>query len=398
MTDTRPATGHRPPATLLPIFLVVFVDLLGFSIILPLLPYYAIALDASDQTIGYLVATYSLCQFVAGPILGSLSDRFGRRPLLIYSQLGSFAGFLLLAAAMFLPNPLLWLFVARVVDGLSGGNISIAQAYIADVTEPKDRAKSYGLIGVAFGLGFLVGPALGGFLSRYGYDVPAYAAAFFSLSSVVATLVLLPETQHRPDETRRTGLGVYTRVFEYFEIAALRRLLAIFLFFALPFALYVSMFALYAERQLGFTAEQTGYFLGFVGLLGIVWQGGAVGPVVRAVGERRALLLGLASSALGLFSVVFATRWEHLIVTALLFSFGTGMTRPSLTSMVTQAAPPDRRGGVLGVTSSLESFSRIVAPVVGGWIIAFHPTWLGWVGGALGVVALLLAASWRGDH
>jgi DHA1 family tetracycline resistance protein-like MFS transporter len=178
----------------------------------------------------------------------------------------------------------------------------------------------------------------------------------------------------------------------------LRRLLAIFLFFALPFALYVSMFALYAERQLGFTAEQTGYFLGFVGLLGIVWQGGAVGPVVRAVGERRALLLGLASSALGLFSVVFATRWEHLIVTALLFSFGTGMTRPSLTSMVTQAAPPDRRGGVLGVTSSLESFSRIVAPVVGGWIIAFHPTWLGWVGGALGVVALLLAASWRGDH
>jgi len=394
-----PATSNQQPATsyrmkpLLPIFLVVFVDLLGFSIILPLLPYYAIEFDASEQTIGYLVATYSLCQFVAGPFLGDLSDKYGRRPLLVYSQIGSFGGFLLLAAAGYLPNPLLWLFIARVIDGLSGGNISIAQAYISDVTEPKDRAKSYGLIGVAFGLGFLIGPALGGFLSRWGYEVPALAAAGFSLASVVATLVLLTEPRHRPDENRRTGIGAYTRIFDYFAIGSLRRLLVIFLFFALPFALYVSMFALFAAKQLGFTAEQTGYFLGFVGLLGIVWQGGAVGPVVRALGERRALLLGLTSSALGLFSVVFVTSWHDLIVTALFFSFGTGMTRPSLTSLVTQAAPPERQGGVLGVTSSLESFSRIVAPVLGGWIIAVHPTWLGWVGGSLGIVAVALAAT-----
>src|SRR5262245_30658902 len=162
---------------LLPIFVVVFVDLLGFSIILPLLPYYALSFKATEVTIGWLVASYSICQFLAAPLLGSLSDRYGRRPVLIYSQIGSFLGFLLLGTASFLPHALVWLFVSRIVDGVSGGNLTIAQAYISDVTAPEERAKSYGLIGVAFGLGFLVGPAFGGFLSRWGYDVPAYAAA-----------------------------------------------------------------------------------------------------------------------------------------------------------------------------------------------------------------------------
>src|ERR1041385_6057561 len=256
---------------LIPIFIVVFVDLLGFSIILPLLPYYADKFGATAELIGILVASYSLCQFIAAPCLGDLSDRFGRRPLLLYSQVGSMAGFILLGLASHLPHGLAWLFVARVVDGLSGGNITIAQAYISDVTEAKDRTKSYALIGIAFGLGFLLGPTLGGFLSNFGYDVPAYTAAGFSFASVMATLFLLPETEHQPEPERRSGLRAYARVIEYFEIGSLRRLLFIFLFFALPFSLYVSMFALFADRQLHFTAAQTGYFLGFVGLLGIVW-------------------------------------------------------------------------------------------------------------------------------
>src|ERR1044071_853199 len=222
---------------LLPIFIVVFVDLLGFSIILPLLPYYAKQLQLSDTGIGFLVATYSLCQFIASPILGELSDRYGRRPLLIYSQIGSFLGFLLLGSALHLPYAVVWLFVSRTIDGLSGGNITITQAYISDVTEPQDRAKGYGLIGVAFGLGFLMGPALGGVLFSHGYDLPAYTAAGFSFLSIMGTLFLLPEPQRRQDEDRKTGLGVYLRVFEYLEIPSLRRLLFIFLFFVLPFAL-----------------------------------------------------------------------------------------------------------------------------------------------------------------
>lgn len=383
---------------LIPIFIVVFVDLLGFSLILPLLPYYAETFDASPQVIGYLVASYSLFQFLASPILGDLSDRFGRRPLLLYSQIGSCAGFLLLGTALHLPQPLFWLFVARIIDGISGGNLTIAQAYIADITKPEDRAQSYGIIGVAFGLGFLMGPIIGGLLSDFGYDVPAYAAAGFSFLSILATVFLLPETQHRRDPERRTGARAYLRVFDYTGTKRLRRLLLVFLFFALPFALYVSMFALYAARQLDFTAKQTSYFLGFIGLLGIIWQGGFVRPMVRKFGERGAMLIGLIFSSLGVFYVVWVNVWWKLGIVALLFSFGNSIARPSLTSLVTQAAPPDRRGGILGATTSIESFSRILAPILGGWLIGgLHPTWLGWVGGCLFFIAAVIASTVPGE-
>jgi MFS transporter, DHA1 family, tetracycline resistance protein len=312
---------------------------------------------------------------------------------MFYSQVGSFTGFMLMGFAMHLPHPLAWLFVARIVDGFSGGNITIAQAYVSDVTEPEERAKSFGMIiGVSFGLGFLMGPALGGFLSRFGYDVPAYVAAGFSFLSMTMTYFLLPETQHQRDEERRFGLRSYTRIFEYIKVTSLRTLLFIFFFFTLPFALYVSMFALYADRQLNFTAEQAGYFLASVGLLGIIWQGGVVGPLVKRLGERRALLTGLCSSVVGLFGLLFVDIWWKLFIVVFFFSFGTGVTRPALTSLITQNAPPNRRGGVLGVTSSIESFTRIIAPIMGGWIIgSLQPSWLGLFGGAFAFIAVLLA-------
>ncbi|MBK8315937.1 MAG: MFS transporter [Acidobacteria bacterium] len=377
---------------LIPIFIVVFVDLLGFSIILPLLPYYASQFNASPQTIGLLIASYSICQFLASPILGNWSDHYGRRPVLIYSQIGSCLGFILMALALHLPNPLMWLFVARVIDGLSGGNLTVAQAYISDITKPEDRARNFGMIiGVSFGLGFLIGPTLGGFLSRFGYDIPAYAAAILSFTSIMATVFLLPETQHKRDELRPKGLATYTRVFDYLSIRELRRLLLVFFFMTLPFALYVTMFPLFADKQLKFSAEQTGYFLGFIGLLGIIWQGGVVGPLVKRFGDSRALLIGLISSTVGLYYIVLVDVWWKLIFVALLFSFGHGMARPSLTSIITQSAPANRRGGVLGSVTSIESFTRIIAPILGGWIIAVHPTWLGWVGGTFFAVAVLTA-------
>lgn len=380
---------------LVPLFVVVFVDILGFSLILPLLPYYATSFHASPQTIGFLVASYSVFQFIASPVLGDLSDRFGRRPLLLYSQIGSCAGFLLLGAALHLPNPLFWLFVARIIDGISGGNLAIAQAYISDVTKPEERAKAFGMvIGVAFGLGFLLGPALGGLLSEFGFDVPAYAAAGLSFASILATVFLLPETRHERDPERRTGFAAYTRVFDYFQIAGLRRLLTVFLFFALPFSLLISMFALYADYQLKFTAKNTGYFLAFVGLLGIIWQGGLVAPIVKRFGERKALLAGLILSAMGMFATVWVDIWWKLGVVAFFFSLGNSITRPALTSLVTEAAPPHRRGGVMGATTAIESLSRIIAPILGGWIIgSLHPTWIGWVGGVLLAIATAVAAS-----
>jgi len=379
---------------LIPIFIVVFVDILGFSIILPLMPYYTTHFGASAIMTGALIASYSICQFLASPFLGDWSDRYGRRPILLYSQIGSCLGFILMGVATHLPQPLLWILIARIVDGLSGGNLTVAQAYISDITKPEERARVFGMtIGVSFGLGFLIGPMFGGFLSGFGYDIPAYAAAGLSFLSIMATTFLLPETQHQRDDTRPKGLGAYKRIFEYLNLAELRGLLLVFFFMSLPFALYVSMFGLFADRQLRFTAAQAGYFLGFVGFLGIVWQGGVVGPMVKRFGDYKALLIGLTASAIGLYYLALVDVWWKLPIVAILFSFGHGISRPSLTSLITQAAPPQRRGGVLGTTTSLESLGRIIAPLMGGVVMTFHPSWLGWIGGLFFTVAIAIAAT-----
>src|SRR5215813_9839528 len=288
---------------LIPIFIVVFVDILGFSIILPLLPFYASQVNAADSSVGPLIASYSLCQFIAAPILGNLSDTWGRRPVLLYSQFGSFLGFILLGLAIRLPHPLSWLFAGRMIDGLSGGNLTVAQAYISDITEPRERAKVFGMIiGVSFGLGFTIGPGLGATIAhRFGYDIAAYLAAFFSLTSIVATFILLPETQHKRDELRARGFAMYTRVVDYLRIAELRPMFAVFFFLSLPFTIYTTMFPLFAKNLLGFDVKSAGYFLALVGLLGVFWQGGFIGPIVKRFGEYKSLMIGLVASAGGLY-------------------------------------------------------------------------------------------------
>jgi MFS transporter, DHA1 family, tetracycline resistance protein len=385
---------------LIPIFIVVFVDILGFSIILPLLPFYASQVNAADSSVGPLIASYSLCQFIAAPILGNLSDTWGRRPVLLYSQFGSLLGFIMLGLAMRLPHPLVWLFAGRMIDGLSGGNLTVAQAYISDITEPRDRAKVFGMIiGVSFGLGFTIGPGLGAIISsRYGYDITAYLAAIFSLSSIIATSRLLPETRHQRDESRPRGLAMYTRVMDYLRIVELRPLLAVFFFLSLPFTLYTTMFALFAKNQLGFDVKHAGYFLALVGLLGVIWQGGFIGPIVKRFGEHRSMMIGLVASAAGLYYVAAVNVWWKLIFVAILFSFGHSVTRPSLTSLISQAAPPNRRGGVFGAMTSIESMTRIIGPLLGGWIITMQPRWVGWVGGALFTAAALIGSAIRSSE
>jgi len=381
---------------LLSIFIVVFIDLLGYSIILPLLPYYADVFKATPEVIGYLVASYSVFQFVASPVLGGLSDKYGRRPLLIYSQIGSMMGFILLALAQSLPI----LFLSRIIDGISGGNLTIAQAYITDITEPKDRSGALAVIGIAFGLGFLLGPLIGGTLAKhYGYSVPALAAAGLSFISIMLSTFYLKEPKvHRSDETTKSGVQYFSRVakntVDYFRDKHLRQFLLVFLFFALPFALYVSMFSLFAKLELQFDEEQVGLFLAYVGLLGIIYQGGLVRPLVRRLGDLKVVRIGMLSLAIGLLALVFARDWHVLMIVALFFSFGSSVTRPTLSSLISQAAPPNRRGGALGVASALDSLSRSIAPILGGWIIGgLHPNYLGYVGSGLGFIGAIFAFS-----
>jgi DHA1 family tetracycline resistance protein-like MFS transporter len=385
---------------LVPIFIVVFVDILGFSIILPLLPFYAGQLNAPDTSVGPLIASYSLCQFIAAPILGNLSDAYGRRPVLLSSQFGSLLGFILLGLAIHLPHPIAWLFVGRMIDGLSGGNLTVAQAYISDITEPQNRAKIFGMIiGVSFGLGFTIGPGLGAIISsRFGYDITAYLAACFSAASIIATFFLLPETQHQRDETRPRGLAMYTRLVDYLRITELRPLLAVFFFMSLPFTIYTTMFPLFAKLQLGFNVKQAGYFLALVGLLGVLWQGGLIGPIVKRFGEYKSMLVGLIASAIGLYYIVAVDVWWKLIFVAALFSFGHSISRPSLTSLIAQTAPPNRRGGVFGAMTSIESVSRIIGPVMGGWIITSQPRLMGWIGGGLFTIAVLIGSTMRSNE
>lgn len=362
---------------LLPIFLIVLVDILGYTIILPLLPFYSERLGASPFVVGLLISTYAICQLVSGPIIGSLSDRAGRRPLLIVSQMGTLVGFLILSQAA-----TLWLiFLSRIIDGLTAGNLSLAQAYIADVTEPEKRAQSFGVIGIAFGLGFLVGPAISGFLAGFGYAYPIYAAALLSTTSIICTWTLLPQVtpglaagENTGPGGRRLGLLEWSGYMEYFRRPKLRELLLEFFLFALCFSMFTSGFALFAERRFTwhgqpFGAKQVGYVFAYAGFLGVILQGGLIGRLVKWLGEPRLVKSGFLCTAIGYGFLGFTYGIPKLLGISAVASYGTGVLRPAVTSLITQRASKREQGLVLGLTQSLTSVAQIVAPLLSGFLI-----------------------------
>ena len=370
---------------LLPIFLIVLVDILGMAIILPLLPFYAEMFGATPQVVGLLITTYAACQLFAGPMLGKISDRMGRRPLLLVSQAGTFVGFLILAF-----SKTLWLiFLSRIIDGLTAGNLSLAQAYISDVTEAKDRAHSFALIGVAFGVGFLLGPAVSGFLAQYSYQYPIFAAAALSFTSILGSYFLLPKTvpqgasQNVPgaeggsatSDEGRLNLLDWKHYAKYFKEPRLAPLLWQFALFCLAFASFTSGFALFAERRyigsdgLPFGPREVGYVFAYVGFLGIILQGGLVRPLVKRFGERKLAVWGFLSGTLGFALLGFTYSVPELLFVAVFCSFGTGVLRPALTSLVTQSVGRDEQGVILGLTQSLFSIAQILSPLVAGFLI-----------------------------
>jgi len=366
-------------SVLLPIFLIVLVDILGLTIILPLLPFYAEHYGASPFVVGLLVTTYAGCQLVSAPVLGRISDRIGRRPMLMASQAGTLAGFLVLAYA----NTLWLVFVARVLDGITAGNLSLAQAYVADVTRPEDRAKSFGIIGIAFGIGFLVGPAVSGYLSEFGYHYPVLAAAGLSATSIVATYTLLPggaPPQHDDDAGpagpggQRLGMldwGSYTR---YFRQPLLARRLLQFAAFIFAFATFTSGFALFCERRFTWDGEpfgprEVGYVLAYVGFLGIILQGRLIGPMVKRFGERNLIVAGFIAATVAYGVLGFTEGIPMLLAVATVSAFGNGVLRPTITSRITKAVGRHEQGVVLGLTQSLSSLSLVIAPLIGTALI-----------------------------
>jgi MFS transporter, DHA1 family, tetracycline resistance protein len=343
---------------LLVIFLTILVNLVGFGIIVPLLPFYAETFGASPIVVGLLFAVFSLCQLVAAPILGDLSDRYGRRPILIVSLIGTVVSFVMLALA----QSLTMLFIARIVDGLSGGNISTARAYVADVTEPQDRARAFGLIGAAFGLGFILGPGISAVLAPLSYTAPIWAAAGITLVATAMAWFWLPETVHRA----HAGTGMpFRNMLAMMGRPALRRVLLMDFAYWFAFAIFQTTFALFAAARFGFDAARTAAFFAAFAVLGALVQGVFIRRIVQQFGDKKTLRLGLVCAAFGLVAATLTHTVGFFAASLIPLALGIGFGHPTMSSLISRAARADEQGRVQGAASAVESLGRTIGPVWG---------------------------------
>ena len=372
------------------IFIIVFVDLLGFSLILPLLPYYAETYSATPIIVGLLVASYAAAQLIGAPLLGRLSDRYGRRPILLLSVAGTLLGFLLLGLAeplgkhlssVFAPlsanfMTLLILFLSRIIDGATGGNITVAQAYITDVTDEQNRAKGLGLIGAAFGLGFIIGPAIGGALSQWGYSLPAFVAASIAFLNLLAIFFFLPESltpERRASLSQRPSFSFAT-LWQALNRPKVGPLLHLRFFFGLAFATFQTIFALYAQA-IGLSPQTTGLVLAYVGLLTVIVQGGLMGRLTRRFTENWLIITGLWVMTGTLLAWAITTNLSLLLIVLLPLSLSGGVLNTVLQSALSKSVSRDEVGGILGISTSVEAMTRVIAPAVGGFLLQSLGVW-----------------------
>lgn len=350
------------------IFTTVFIDLVGFGIVIPVLPYYAegTLFNATPRTIGILFTSYSVMQLIFSPILGRLSDKYGRRPVLFLSIIGTGIGFLILGFA----TSIWMLFAGRILDGITGGNISTAQAYIADITTDENRAKGMGLIGAAFGLGFVFGPAIGGILSHWGIHVPFLFAAGLCFVNSILLYFRLPETL-TPEQKRRNRTGGERRSKQLMRSLKQRRLafvMIIYFLFIVAFSIMTATFAFYTMFRFGYNAQHTGYLFAYVGVIAVIIQGGLIGRLVKRFGELRLVIVGALCFAISLFAVPFvgpaAGGLGALLLGGGVFSMGNSLATPALNSLASKSVGPDQQGIVLGVMQSAASLARVVGPLL----------------------------------
>ena len=379
---------------LLTLFLIVFIDLLGFSLILPLLPFYAETFGATPFQIGLLVAAYAAAQLVGAPLLGRMSDRFGRRPVLLISLIGTFIGFLILGFA----NSLWMLFASRLLDGFTGGNISVAQAYITDVTDEKDRAKGLGLLGAAFGIGFIIGPAVGGSLSVYGFAVPAFVAAGLSFISILGVIFFLPESltaEARAKLKKNAKQEISLRnLWAAINRPRVGPLLNIRFFYGLAFATFQTIFPLYAQYKLGLDARNTGFVLTYVGILVVFVQGFLVGWLAARFNEYRLIFLASFLMMIVLFAWALVPNLIALLIVLAPLAVAAGVLNTLLNSTLSKAVYPEEVGGTLGLSASLESLTRVISPTAGGILIGSLGTWAPGVVGGL-IMLGTVSYAWR---
>ena len=400
------------------LFGFVFIDLLGYSLFLPLLPFYVADLGGTPALVGVLVASNALAQFFGGPIIGRLSDRFGRRPLLILSISGTLASFLLLGLSEPLgallaglspesisvgAGALLMLFVSRILDGLLGGDVALARAYITDVTDEQNRAKGLGLIGAAFGMGFIIGPAMGGTLANWDYAVSAFAAAglsryavpafvavLLSALNLLAVVLLLPESlpPNRREELASSPRSAFNArcLWKCISRPRFGTLLRVRFLYSVAFTIFTANFALYAQYQLRLTDRATSYILTYVGILVVLVQGIAIGRLSARYTERRLIFVGVSILGMTLLAWALVPSLWPLMLVLTAFPLAGGVLNTVTNSAITKSVYAEEVGGALGLSSSLDSMARVIAPAMGGFLLQQ------WGGGSLGLAGAVIMA------
>jgi DHA1 family tetracycline resistance protein-like MFS transporter len=378
---------------ILPILGVTFIDILGFSILLPILPYFVKHFGASDLIVGLLFSTFAACQFLAGPLWGNVSDRIGRKKVLIVSQIGATIGWFMLALA----HSIGMVFVARIVEGASGGNLSVTQAYVADLVEPKQRGRAFSYVGASFSAGIVFGPLLGGTLyEHFGFSAPFLAAATLQFVTLIVTIIMLPESRNPQGSQVATLSHIRASLADPAVAPILLQMWA----FSLALYAWFGVFALLLQAALGFNAASSSFFFASFGVLSVIMQLGPGPRVIDSIGDRRSSNIGIGCALAGFLLVPFVHSIASLVPTFLLFGIGMAIARPALSSILTAGAPENQRGTILGVSSALDNLSGVSMPPLSTSLLGrYGPPWAGAVSSLFAFVALVMGlAAQRKDQ
>jgi multidrug resistance protein len=356
-------------ASLTIIFLTVFIDLMGFGILIPILPTFASKeIGATDFQIGFVVAVFSFVQFIFNPILGRLSDRIGRRPVILSTQLMTIISYLIFAFT----NSLSLLIISRMIAGLGGSNIGVAQAYIADITTKEDRAKGMGMIGAAFGLGFVFGPLIGAFLSKYGYPAAGFGAATFSSLAFLFALFKLPESNTEKKYEQKFQFRIFDFAFTRKVLSTPSTGILVVLFFVIIFSIanIYGTLALLTYKVYHFSDQQNGILFGITGLIGAIVQAGFMRTLSKKYSDKTIVIGGLIFMMIGLAFIPFGGNFLGLSIVVSILAVGSGILQPIIPTMISKRSSENMQGSVLGVNQSLSALARVLGPLWGGF--SFH--------------------------